>query len=144
MWDEYRGTSFTRCALPTLGVNGILPVSHSDVIDYSHTFSPRLMNELRLGFSRNQTFITVQDSAFNASKIFVDSSGNPLPGVVDASKNLLDSGLPTINVSGGFAPLGSTSNLPQGRITNTYEIFDNMSLIAPFGASKHSDRKSVV
>src|SRR3989440_1167567 len=132
MWDEYRGTSFTRCALPTLGVNGILPVSHYDVIDYSHTFSTRLMNELRLGFSRNQTFITVQDSAFNASKIFVDSSGNPLPGVVDASKNLLDSGLPTINVSGGFAPLGSTSNLPQGRITNTYELFDNVSLIAPF------------
>ncbi len=57
-----------------------------------------------------------------------------------ASQNQLDSGLPTINVSGGFAPLGSTSNLPQGRITNTYEIYDNMSLIAPFGASKHSWR----
>src|SRR3989440_2254197 len=139
-WAEYSGTTFTPGALPTLGGNGNLPVSHSDVIDYSHTFSPRLMNELRLGFSRNQTFITVQDSAFNASKIFVDSSGNPLPGVVDASKNLLDSGLPTINVSGGFAPLGSTSNLPQGRITNTYELYDNMSLIAPLGASKHSWR----
>src|SRR5438477_1611288 len=139
-WAEYSGTTFTPGALPMLGGNGNLPVSHSDVIDYTHTFSPRLMNELRLGFSRNQTFITVQDSGFNASKIFVDSSGNPLPGVVDASKNLLDSGLPTINVSGGFAPLGSTSNLPQGRITNTYELYDNMSLIAPLGASKHSWR----
>src|SRR6266480_7185682 len=142
-WAEYSGTTFTPGALPMLGGNGNLPVSHSDVIDYTHTFSPRLMNELRLGFSRNQTFITVQDSGFNASKIFVDSSGNPLPGVVDASKNLLDSGLPTINVSGGFAPLGSTSNLPQGRITNTYELFDNMSMIAPFGASRHSWRWGV-
>ena len=140
-WAEYSGTTFTPGALPLLGGNGNLPVSHSDVIDYTHTFSPRLMNELRLGFSRNQTFITVQDSGFNASKIFVDSSGNPLPGVVDAGKNLLDSGLPTINIlTGGFAPLGSTSNLPQGRITNTYELYDNMSLIAPLGASKHSWR----
>ena len=140
-WAEYSGTTFTPGALPLLGGNGNLPVSHSDVIDYTHTFSPRLMNELRLGFSRNQTFITVQDSGFNAAKIFVDSSGNSLPGVVDAGKNLLDSGLPTINIlTGGFAPLGSTSNLPQGRITNTYELYDNMSLIAPLGASKHSWR----
>src|SRR5467141_3763625 len=131
---------FTPGALPLMGGNANKPVSHSDVIDYTHTFSPRLLNELRLGFSRNQTFITVQDSGFNAAKVFVDSNGNPLPGVVDGSKNLLDSGLPTINISGGYAPLGSTSNLPQGRITNTYEIYDNVSLIAPFGASKHSWR----
>jgi len=139
-WAEYSGRAFTPGALPLMGGNANLPVSHSDVIDYTHTFSPRLMNELRVGFSRNQTFITVQDSGFNASMVFVDAAGNPLPGVVDGTKNLLDSGLPTIGISGGFAPLGSTSNLPQGRITNTYELYDNMSLIAPFGASKHSWR----
>jgi hypothetical protein len=134
-WVEYSGRTFTAGALPLLGGNGNLPVSHSDVIDYTHTFSPRLLNEVRIGFSRNKTFITVQDSGFDASKIFVDAGGNPLPGVVNGAKNLLDSGLPTINVSGGFAPLGSTSNLPQGRITNTYELFDNVSLVAPFGAA---------
>src|SRR5216684_3889866 len=139
-WAEYSGRTFTAGALPLLGGNGNLPASHSDVIDYTHTFSPRLLNEVRLGFSRNKTFITVQDSGFDASKLFVDAGGNPLPGVVNGAKNLLDSGLPTINVSGGFAPLGSTSNLPQGRITNTYELFDNVSLVAPFGASKHSWR----
>jgi hypothetical protein len=140
-WTEYKATSFTPGALPLLGGNGNVPESHSDVIDYTHTFSPSLLNEVRFGFSRNMTFITVQDSGFDASKIFVDaSSGNPLPGVVHASQNQLDSGLPTINVNGGYAALGSTSNLPQGRITNTYELFDNVSLIAPFGASKHSWR----
>src|SRR5712691_10028159 len=142
-WAQYGGTTFTPGALPLLGGNANAPVSDSGVIDYTHIFSPQLLNELRLGFSRNKTFITVQDSGFDASKIFVDASGNPLPGVVVASQNKLDSGLPTINVSGGFAPLGSTSNLPQGRITNTYEIYDNMSLIAPFGASKHSWRWGV-
>src|SRR5262249_15367310 len=126
--------------LLTTGGNSNSPVSDSGVVDYTHTFSPRFLNELRLGFSRNETFITVQDSGLDASKIFVDAKGNPLPGVVVASKNQLDSGLPTINVRGGFARLGSTSNLPQGRITNTYEIYDNMSLVAPFGASRHSWR----
>src|SRR5260370_26455640 len=122
------------------GGNVKLTCSYCVVIYYNHKFSPRVLNELRLGFSRNKSFITVQDSGFDASKIFVDASGNPLPGVVNGAKNLLDSGLPTINVSGGFAPLGSTSNLPQGRITNTYELFDNVSLVAPFGAAKHSWR----
>ena len=142
-WAQYGGTVFTPGALPLQGGNANAPVSESGVVDYTHTFSPRLMNEVRFGFSRNKTFITVQDSGFNAATVFVDASGNPLPGIVDGSKNQLDSGLPTIGVSGGFAPLGSTSNLPQGRITNTYEVFDNMSLIAPFGASRHSWRWGV-
>jgi hypothetical protein len=139
-WAEYEGLTFTPGALPSQGGNGNTPVSRSGVLIETHTFSPNLLNEFRFGFSRNQTFITVQDSGFDASKIFVDSSGKPLPGVVVASQNLLDSGLPTIGISGGFAPLGATSNLPQGRITNTYEVFDNMSWIAPFGASRHSFR----
>jgi hypothetical protein len=139
-WAQYGGTTFTPGALPLVGGNSNAPVSDSGVIDYTHTFSPRFLNEVRLGFSRNQTSIAVQDSGFDASKIFVDASGKPLPGVVVASANQLDSGLPTINVGGGFAPLGSTNNLPQGRITNTYEAYDNMSLVAPFGASRHSWR----
>src|SRR5712672_2186241 len=142
-WAQYGGTLFTPGALPLLGGNGNSPASDSGVLDYTHTFSARLLNEVRVGFSRNKTFITVQDSGFDASKIFVDAAGNPLPGIVHASSNQLDSGLPTINISGGFAPLGSTSNLPQGRITNTYEAYDNVSWIAPFGASKHSFRMGV-
>lgn len=142
-WAQYGGTSFTPGPLPSLGGSFNSPQSASGVLTYTHTFSPTLLNEVRLGFSRNKTFITMQDTGFDASKIFVDASGNPLPGVVNASQNQLDSGLPTITVLGGFARLGSTSNFPQGRITNTYEIFDNVSWIAPFGASKHSWRWGV-
>jgi hypothetical protein len=58
--------------------------------------------------------------------------------VVNGSQNIQDSGLPTVTVAGGFAVLGSTTNLPQGRITNTTELFDNFSWIAPFGKSKHT------
>ncbi len=139
-WAEYQGATFTAGALPLLGANANQPLSRSGVFTETHTFSPRVLNEFRFGWSRNQTFITVQDSGFNAATIFTDASGKPLQGVVDGSKDLLNSGLPTIGIAGGFAPLGSTNNLPQGRITNTYELFDNMSWIAPFGATKHSLR----
>jgi len=137
-WTQYGGTTFTGGAIPAEGGNANSPGSDSGLIDYTHTFSSRVLNEARFGFSRNKTFITVQDSGLDASKIFVDSSGNPLPGIVNGSTNKLDSGLPTIGISGGYAPLGSTSNLPQGRRTNTYELYDNLSWISPFGASRHS------
>ena len=139
-WAEYQGTAVTAGALPALGGTSNLPVSRSGVATETHSFSPKVLNEFRFGFSRNQTFLTVQDSGFNASTVFTDASGKPLAGVVDATRNLLDSGLPTITVAGGYAVLGTASNYPQGRITNTYELFDNMSWIAPFGASKHSFR----
>jgi hypothetical protein len=139
-WAEYEGEAFTPGALPTQGGNANLPISRSGVFQENHTFSPTLLNDFRFGFSRNTTFITVQDSGLDASKIFVDSTGKPLAGIVNGSQNVLDSGLPTIGIAGGFAPLGSTNNLPQGRVTNTYELFDNMSWIAPFGHSRHSWR----
>ena len=142
-WAQYGGTAFTGGAIPLEGGNANAPGSDSGLIDYTHTFSSRVLNEARFGFSRNKTFITVQDSGLDASKIFVDSSGNPLPGIVNGSTNRLDSGLPTIGISGGYAPLGGTSNLPQGRRTNTYELYDNVSWISPFGASKHSFRMGI-
>src|SRR5437867_1649742 len=139
-WIEYLGNSFTAGAVPSNGGNANVPRSRSFVINETHTFSPNLLNEFRLGFSRNETDMTVQDKGFNAATIITDAAGKPLPGVVDATQNVENSGLPTVNVSGGFASLGSTNNLPQGRITNTYELFDNMSMAAPFGASRHSWR----
>ena len=136
---NYQGNTFTPGALPTEGGNANVPVSRNGVLTENHTFTPTLLNEFRLGYSRNQTFITVQDVGLNAASIF-QNNGVPLAGVVDGTKNLQDSGLPTISISGGFASLGSTTNLPQGRITNTTEIFDNVSWVAPFGNSKHSLR----
>jgi len=136
---DYQGTTFTAGQLPSLDGIGNVPVSRNGAISETHTFSPTLLNEVRLGYSRNQTFFTVQDVGFNAASVF-QLNGVPLAGVVNANKNLLDSGLPTISIGGGFAPLGTPNNYPQGRITNTEEIFDNFSWIAPHGATKHNFR----
>jgi len=139
---NYQGATFTPGAIPGTGGNANTPVSRNGVLNETHTFSPTLLNEFRAGYSRNQTFITVEDQKVNAATIF-QSNGVPLAGVVDATKNIQDAGLPTVAVSGGFATLGSTTNLPQGRITNTMEVYDNMSWISPFGSSKHSLRFGV-
>ena len=138
-YAEYQGATFTPGALPLEGGNANTPLSRNGVLSETHTFSPTLLNEFRLGYSRNQTQITVQDAAVNAATIFT-KNGVPLAGVVDGSKNLQDSGLPTIGVAGGFASLGSATNLPQGRITNTLEVYDNMSWVNPMGSTKHSIR----
>ncbi len=136
---NYQGATFTPGAIPGTGGNGNTPISRNGVFTETHTFSPTLLNEFRAGYSRNQTFITVQDQAINAASLF-QANGVALPGVVDGSKNVQDAGLPTVSISGGYATLGSTTNLPQGRITNTMEIYDNMSWLSPFGATKHSLR----
>jgi hypothetical protein len=138
-YAEYQGTTFTPGTLPLLGGNGNTPISRNVAVVETHSFSPTLLNEFRVGYSRNQTKITVQDNGFNAASVF-QINGQPLPGVVDGTKNVQDSGLPTITVAGGYAVLGSTNNLPQGRITNTYELFDNVSWIGPFHATRHSFR----
>jgi len=137
---EFRGETVTPGQIPQLGGNANAPLSRSFVLTETHTFTPNLLNEFRFGASRNETKITVQDADFNAASIFLGADGRPLPGVVDATKDPVNGGLPTITVTGGFANLGSTNNLPQGRITQTWEIFDNVSYVAPFGWSNHSWR----
>src|SRR5262249_17250252 len=88
-WAEYQGTAVTAGVLPQLGGTSNSPISRSGVVTETHSFSPNLLNEFRFGFSRNTTYLIVQDSGFNAASIFTDSSGKPLAGVVDGTKNVL-------------------------------------------------------
>ena len=79
-----------------------------------------------------------QDQGLNAAAIFTDSAGRPQSGVVDGIKDPVHSGLPRIVIAGGFAPLGSADPRPLSR--TTYELFENMPLLNPFGRSRHSWR----
>src|SRR5262249_2165175 len=138
---EFRGEAIAPGQIPQNGGNSNAPLSRSFVLTETHTFSPNLLNEFRFGASRNETKFTVQDADFNAATIFLGPDGKPLPGVVDATKDPLNAGIPTINVlANQFARIGTTNNLPQGRITQTWEIFDNVSYVAPFGWTSHSWR----
>ena len=113
--------------LPTSGTRNT-PGSQNLAVTETHTFSPTFFVETRAGFSRNTTNFSVQDAGFNAASIFPG-----VPGTVDATQNALDSGLPNVAIA-GYATLGGATNLPQGRITNTYELFVNASKVS----GKHS------
>lgn len=133
----YNGRVFSGGPTPLSGGNTNTPLSQSIFIEENHTFTPSLLNTVRVGYSFNQTNFVVQDSGYNAQGIFLDASGNPLPGVVNGTTNITDSGLPTVQIT-GFARLGSATNLPQGRKTRTYEIYDTLSASSLFGSTKHS------
>lgn len=138
-WIEFQGSAVTAGPTPLSGGDSSAPVTRSLVLSETHSFTPKFLNEIRLGFSRNAIYMAVQDLGFNAATIFTDSAGNPLPGVIDGSKDLAHSGLPRIAVT-GVAALGGSNMRPFARTANTYELFDNMSLISPFGQSRHSWR----
>lgn len=79
--------------------------------------------------------------ALNPAKIFVDASGKPLPGFINTDRDPLDGGLPRISfATGGLASLGAGTNMPQGRATNTYEVIENISLVSPWGWTRHTLR----
>ena len=139
-WTEYRASSFVGGTTPLTGGNEGDPRQRSLMLSETHVFSSRFLNELRLGYSRNEQERQVQDFGLNAATIFTDANGRPLPGVVDATKDPLGSGLPTITIAGGYAGLGTNVNMPQGRVSGTIELFENMSLAAPLGWNAHSWR----
>jgi hypothetical protein len=127
----FGGNTVTAVTLPN---NSTLnhPGSQNFALTETHTFSPRLFAETRVGYSRNATDFKPQDYGFNATTVFPG-----VPGVVDATKNPLDSGLPRVAIA-GYANLGGATNLPQGRITNTYELFFNATQVAPFNFTRHT------
>ena len=88
---------------------------------------------MRLGYSRNIINIQPQDLGFDAATVLAG-----VPGVVNGSTDIANSGLPNISITGGYATLGSATNVPQARTLNTYEIFANASKTAPFGWSRHT------
>jgi hypothetical protein len=127
----FGGTQLSAGTLLTNG-NTNAPGTQNLAVTETHNFTPQFFVESRFGFSRNKTDFKVQDFGFNAASVFPN-----VPGVVDATQNMRDSGLPRVIVT-GYASLGGATNLPQGRITNTYELFFNFVKIAPFGHSGHT------
>jgi hypothetical protein len=87
------------------------------------TFSPEKINEVRFGYSRFRT-------SFNSADA---TPGNP--NYIDPSALGLDMGtnhvgLPEIDFNGAIENLGATAfSVPRGRVSQTYQILDNFTLI---------------
>jgi outer membrane receptor protein involved in Fe transport len=87
------------------------------------TFSPTRVNEVRFGYSRFRT-------SFNSADA---TPGNP--NYIDPSALGLDMGtnhpgLPEIDFNSAIENLGATAySVPRGRVSQTYQILDNFTLI---------------
>ena len=105
--------------------------AHSAAISLNSTLSPRVVNEFRLGWGRNDSQATQDPFGLNQLSEYVrgvpDSpvySGG-LPGLVISGRG----GTPTIGgTGGGLDRLGSPDFLPKFQVTNQFQLVDSVSV----------------
>ena len=87
-------------------------------VGYTHTITPTLVSETRLGFTRI------------ASHVFPFFYGEKISdevGIPNANQDNFSSGLTTISIS-GFRGLGNSSFQPISKVINTYQVTENLNL----------------
>ncbi len=93
---------------------------HNAALGYNHTFSPTMVNELRFGFNRFYTKDFGNDLGTNENTALGIPNGN------DAAFNATGMGHFTI---GNIAQTGSQSWTNSHRISNSYQITDNLTKV---------------
>jgi len=111
----FQRENFFDAAISSTNVQAGYPVNvpsigQSGLIDWTHTFSNRFLNELRVGYGRNNV-------EFGTNTI------GTVPGQQSIASALTSIGF----ISALDLPFGPASNMPQGRIVNTYQLQDNFS-----------------
>ena len=94
----------TAASLPTFWQTLPYKVHFGSLAEY-HTFSPKLTNEFRIGYNRNQAIYDVGGQAYPGLAMFPNVTLNDLNGV----------------------NIGPDPNAPQGGNQNTYQLTDNIS-----------------
>jgi hypothetical protein len=94
------------------------PVQHA-VADYTHIFSPALINDFRVGFQRFRVDYTL------AGTTPTENLGNEL-GVANSNWSAQQTALPIFSPS-GYLGIGMSRSLPIYRRENTFEELDNVT-----------------
>ena len=85
-------------------------LGQTSLIGWTHTFNNRMLNEFRVGYSRN----AVQFGGNTLGSVpLMNNVGDAITSVAFTNPNLL-----------GYGP---TSNMPEGRVVNSYQLQDNFS-----------------
>ena len=88
---------------------------------YTHTFSPTLINEFRLGFNYLHTT--------RSGPVASDLSDIPSTyGIQDIPQTTLNGGLPAFGIN-GLATLGSNAFLPSDEVSSTFQLTDSVTKI---------------
>ncbi len=122
--SEFYALSNPLCSardVPGWGCDELQRTQHA-VVAWTHIFSPRLINEARIGYTRFGFYRLQQDRDINV----VQPLG--IGGLTDAGVTPFNNGAPQIQVT-GYATIGGPTNLPQGRHDNTYNYIENMTFI---------------
>jgi hypothetical protein len=89
------------------------------VLSWTHIFTPRTINELRLGYSRNRS----ERLQFNANENLSAQLG--IPGIPFSTNN---GGLPSFSVA-GLNSFGSSEYQPTVETQEVYQIVDSLTLV---------------
>jgi hypothetical protein len=92
--------------------------STNDFFSETHTFTPNLLNEFRLGFERDAAFRTPRQDG----NTFLQATGLSLGGTTVPAGT---PGLPDMEISGGFFDL--YPNPISSNVSQQYELLDNVS-----------------
>ncbi len=102
-------------------------IAYNGQLNYTHTFTPRLLLELRAAYTRINNLSNSPNSGTNAA------TAVGFPGNIDYSA--ASSGLPLIGLA-NFAPLGDSNFVPIHDLTNTYQYSGTVS----YTVGKHALR----
>jgi hypothetical protein len=118
-----RGNSFNNSDNGAAGwVQNTTALSQAVLISETHNFSSKMVNEARIGFDR----LNLNFGGNSVGNAFEPDQG----GILNALANV------TIGGSVGFGP---ATNLPQGRLVNTWQAQDNWNYVR----GKHSFKAGV-
>ena len=118
-----RGNSFNNSDNGAAGwVQNTTALSQAVLLSETHNFSSHMVNEARVGFDR----LNVNFGGNSVGNAFEPAQG----GILNALANV------TIGGSVGFGP---ATNLPQGRLVNTWQAQDNWNYVK----GKHSFKAGV-
>lgn len=121
LFEPFAQGQFSR--LPGFG-NAVSRRAQNVMASETHTFSPALLNEFRLGFNR---------VAFGAIQQSQDVNLNRQVGLPEIWNNSRDQGLSFISLP-GYSPIGQEYNSPQNSVTNSYQVIDQ----ATYSKGRHA------
>jgi len=118
-WDLFLDAYNQQSGFSNLPGFGRLDLQHNHqtTLNWTHVFSPTLLNTFKAGFSRLRQNRTPEDG-----RDYVSFLGIPGPVIRDPSIT----GIPAIR-PGGVEPIGNPSNLPQARVDQGYQYIDTLS-----------------
>lgn len=122
-YSMQQGNSYTPGSLPYTGAITQTPRSQLATVRSAHTFSPRLINELRLGYVRDQTLHSSPNFTGRVNHTVLSGIGG-----FDVQSQSFP-GFPHLAIS-GYTALSGLAFYPVSFRDNRYEVIDGLTFVS--------------